>query len=52
MYESYKNIKYLTMELNKDVKSIEKDFNFKRRDDNLTFTDLLVNEYQSILAKA
>ncbi len=47
MYESYKNIKFLTMDLNKDVKLIEKNFNLKRRDDNLTFTDLLVNEYQS-----
>jgi len=49
MYESYKNIKYLTMNLDKDVELILNNFNIKKIDDNLTFKDLLVNEYQSIL---
>ena len=51
MYDSYKNIKYITMDLNKDIKLIESNFNFKRRDDNLIFKDLLVNEYKSILTQ-
>jgi len=49
MYDSYKNVKYLTMDLDKDAQSILDNFNIKRRDDNLTFKDLLINEYQSIL---
>jgi len=51
MYHFYKNVKYLTMNLNSDFEMILDNFNIKRRDDNLTFKDILVNEYQNLPAK-
>lgn len=49
MYDSYKNIKYLTMNVDKDVQMILDNFNIKRRDDNNTFKNLLISEYENIL---
>ena len=49
MYDSYKNIKYLTMDVDKDSQRILDNFNIKKKSDNLTFKSLLINEYQTVL---
>jgi autotransporter strand-loop-strand O-heptosyltransferase len=49
MYDSYKNIKYLTMDVDKDSQYILDNFNIKRKDDNQTFKINLIEEYKNIL---
>ena len=49
MYDSYKNVKYLSMNLEKDVQLILDNFNIKKRDENISFGDLLIGEYKNIL---
>jgi autotransporter strand-loop-strand O-heptosyltransferase len=49
MYDSYKNIKYLTMDIEKDSQMILDNFNIKKRDDNYLFKDSLIQEYKSVL---
>ena len=48
-YDSYKNIKYLSMDIDKDCKMVLDNFNIKRKDDNDTFEKLLTNEYKNVL---
>ena len=48
MYNSYKNVKYLTMDLDKDVQLILDNNNIKLKTDNATFKNLLISEYQNI----
>jgi len=48
-YDLYKNIKYLTMNVDKDSKRILDNFNIKRLDDNITFQDILLKEYNNTL---
>jgi len=48
-YDSYKNIKYLTRDVDKDAKRILDNFNIKLIDDNDTFEDILINEYKEVL---
>lgn len=49
MYDSYKNVNYLTMDLNLDSELLLKNFNIERIEDNNTFEKLLSEEYSSIL---
>ena len=49
MYDSYKNIKYLTMDIDKDCQYILDNFNIKRKDDNITYKDQLLLEYNKLL---
>lgn len=49
MYDSYKNIKYLTMNLDEDIKNILDNFNIKKLNDNKTFFTSLNNEYNKVL---
>ena len=48
MYDSYKNIKYLTMNIESDIELILNNFNIKRKDDNTTFLSSLNAEYESL----
>lgn len=49
MYDSYKNIKYLSMNVDEDAKMILDNFNIKIKNDNYSFDDLLVKEYSDVL---
>lgn len=49
MYDKYKNVKHLTMDLDQDVKMILDSFNIMRNDDNITYYDELSNEYLALL---
>jgi autotransporter strand-loop-strand O-heptosyltransferase len=49
MYDSYKNIKYLTMNLDSDIDYILKNFNIGKKSDNYSYQDHLISEYKSIL---
>ena len=49
MYDSYKNIKYLTMNLDKDTNLIIDNFNLKRKDDDSSFKKFLIDEYQNVM---
>lgn len=49
MYEPYKNIKFLTMNVDDDVELILNNFNIKRKDDNNTFQKILSEEYKNVL---
>lgn len=49
MYDSYKNVKYLNMSVEKDVQSILNNFNIKKRNDNSSFGDLLIDEYKTVI---
>lgn len=51
MYNSYKNVKYLSMDINTDVQLILNNFNIKRKDDDVTFDSFLLSEYNSIIKK-
>ena len=51
MYDNYKNIKYLTMNVDRDSQRILDNFNIKRKDDNKSFKKSLIEEYQSLLSK-
>ena len=48
-YDSCKNIKYLTMNVDKDSKRILDNFNIKRIDNNVTFESRLTTEYNDTL---
>jgi len=48
-YSSYKNIKYLTMNVDKDSNIILENFNIKSKNDNETFEKILNAEYQTVL---
>ena len=48
MYDSYGNIKNLTMNIDDDAQLILNNFNIKRIDDNITFSTSLINEYESV----
>ena len=48
-YDSYKNIKYLTMNIDKDYKMILDNFNIKLLDNNDTFENMLITEYNDTL---
>ena len=47
-YDSYKNIKYLTMNVEKDSQMILDNFNIKRLDDDSSFENSLIKEYSSL----
>lgn len=49
MYDDYKNIKYLTMNIDNDVQMILDNFNIKRKDDNTSFKKSLIQEYKNLL---
>jgi len=49
MYDSYKNVKYLSMDVDNDAQMILDHFNIKRKDDNKTFGSLLIDEYKNVL---
>jgi len=44
-YDSYKNVKYITLNVDNDAKKILDNFNIKRKDDVKTFESELLNEY-------
>lgn len=48
MYDSYRNVKYLTMDLNDDIRMILNNFNIKRKDDDSSFKKSLILEYESL----
>jgi autotransporter strand-loop-strand O-heptosyltransferase len=50
MYDSYKNIKYLTMNVDQDSQYILDNFNIKRKDDDKTFQKNLIDEYKNTLS--
>ncbi len=50
MYDSYKNIKYLTMNVDQDSQYILDNFNIKRKDDDQTFKKNLIEEYKNTLS--
>lgn len=47
-YDKYKNIKYLTMKVDEDSKYILNNFNIKKLNDNITFKQLLLDEYEHL----
>jgi len=49
MYDSYKNIKYLTMNLDTDSQLILDSFNIKRKDNSDSFKKSLIHEYVDAL---
>jgi len=51
MYDSYKNIKYLTKDIDKDAQRILDNFNIKRIDDNDLFENKLLAEYDLLEIK-
>ena len=48
MYEPYKNIKFLSKNINEDSQFIIDNFNIKRKDDNSSFQKSLLDEYENI----
>lgn len=50
MYDSYKNIKYLSMKIDEDCKMLLNDFNIKHINDNDSFSDILIKEYSNVLS--
>jgi autotransporter strand-loop-strand O-heptosyltransferase len=49
MYDNYKNIKYLTMNIDNDAQMILDNFNIKRKDDEISFSKSLIAEYDNVL---
>lgn len=47
-YDSYRNIKYLSMNIDKDAQMILDSFNIKKITDNDTFETILLKEYNNI----
>ena len=48
-YDNYKNIKYLSMNVDTDSQLILDTFNIKNKTDNISFKNLLISEYKNIL---
>lgn len=49
MYDSYKNIKYLSKDISIDSQLILNNFNIKRKDDTNSFKKSLISEYENVL---
>jgi autotransporter strand-loop-strand O-heptosyltransferase len=49
MYDSYKNVKYMTKDVDKDAQMILDNFNIKKRSDNSSFQKSLLDEYDKII---
>lgn len=47
-YDSYKNVKYLTMNIDDDINQLLNSFNIKKINDNKNFSDYLIEEYNSL----
>jgi autotransporter strand-loop-strand O-heptosyltransferase len=49
MYDNYKNIKFLSMDIDIDIQLILDNFNIKKLDENLYYTKVLSDEYINLL---
>lgn len=48
-YDSYKNVKYLTMNIDQDINMLLNNFNISKINNNDNFSNLLINEYNKLM---